>query len=69
MTTGNGFPAECYSVFKIMWYRDNEPELFSRVHRILGSKDYINLQLTGRILTDFSYASGTGVYDLLRLEV
>lgn len=24
MTTGNGFPAPCYSVFKIMWYRDNE---------------------------------------------
>ena len=64
MTTGNGFPAACYSVFKIMWYRDNEPALFSRIHRILGSKDYINLQLTGRILTDFSYASGSGVYDL-----
>ncbi len=31
MTTGNGFPAECYSVFKIMWYRDNEPDLFSRI--------------------------------------
>ena len=29
MTTGNGFPAECYAVFKIMWYRDNEPEMFS----------------------------------------
>ena len=63
MTTGNGFPAPCYSVFKIMWYRDNEP-WFSRVHRVIGSKDYINLMLTGRVLTDFSYASGTGVYDL-----
>ena len=64
MTTGNGFPAACYSVFKIMWYRDSEPSLFSRVHRIIGSKDYINLKLTGRILTDYSYASGSGVYDL-----
>jgi len=64
MTTGNGFPAACYSVFKVMWYRDVEPEMFSRVHRIIGSKDYINLKLTGRILTDFSYASGSGVYDL-----
>ena len=63
MTTGNGFPAPCYSVFKIMWYRDNEP-WFSRVHRVIGSKDYINLKLTGRIVTDYSYASGTGVYDL-----
>jgi xylulokinase len=65
MTTGNGFPAECYSVFKIMWYRDNEPQLFSRTATVLGSKDYINLRLTGKKLTDYSYASGTGIYDLL----
>jgi xylulokinase len=65
LATGNGFPAECYSVFKIMWYRDNEPELFSRMNAVLGSKDYINFLLTGKIFTDYSYASGTGVYDLL----
>ena len=66
MTTGNGFPAECYSVFKIMWYRDNEPELFSRTATVLGSKDYINYRLTGGFFTDYSYASGTGIYDLMR---
>ena len=65
LTTGNGFPAPCYSVFKIMWYRDNEPGMFERVHKVIGSKDYINLKLTGRTLTDFSYASGSGVYDLV----
>jgi xylulokinase len=64
MTTGNGFPAECYSVFKIMWYRDNEPGLFSRTQKVLGSKDWVNLRLTGKMFTDFSYASGCGVYDL-----
>jgi xylulokinase len=66
MTTGNGFPAECYAVFKAMWYRDEEPELFGRVRWLLGSKDYVNLRLTGRAVTDFSYASGSGVYDLRR---
>jgi xylulokinase len=65
LATGNGFPAECYAVFKIMWYRDNEPEMFSRIETVLGSKDYINLRLTGRSCTDFSYASGSGVYSLL----
>lgn len=64
MTTGNGFPAECYSVFKIMWYRDNEPALYEKAYKILGSKDYCNLKLTGRMCTDQSYASGSGVYDL-----
>jgi xylulokinase len=66
MTTGNGFPAECYTVFKGMWYRDSEPEMFGRVRWLLGSKDYVNLRLTGRAATDFSYASGSGVYDLKR---
>lgn len=64
MTTGNGFPPACYSVFKIMWYRDNEPEMYGRVYKIMGTKDFINFRMTGRIKTDYSYASGSGVYDL-----
>ena len=63
--TGNGFPAPLYSVFKIMWYRDNEPELFSEICKVIGTKDYINYRLTGYIGTDYSYASGSGVYNLL----
>jgi xylulokinase len=65
MTTGNGFPAACYTVFKVMWYRNHEPEMFGKIAKILGTKDYINFKLTGEIKTDFSYASGTGIYDLM----
>jgi xylulokinase len=64
LSTGNGFPAACYSVFKIMWYRDHEPAMLAKARLVLGSKDWINLRLTGKAYTDFSYASGTGVYDL-----
>ncbi|MCU6762784.1 Xylulose kinase [uncultured Roseburia sp.] len=64
MCTGNGFPAECYSVFKIMWYRDAEPELYQKTYKILGSKDYCNFVMTGKAYTDYSYASGSGVYSL-----
>ncbi len=63
--TGNGFPAHLYSVFKIMWYRKNEPDLFKKIDKVIGTKDYINYKLTGFIGTDYSYASGSGVYDLL----
>jgi len=62
--TGNGFPPSLYTVFKMMWLRGQDPELFSGINRVLGSKDYINFLLTGVIATDFSYASGSGVYDL-----
>ena len=64
MKTGNGFPAALYSVFKLMWFRAHEPEWFGRAATILGTKDYINYRLCGVRATDFSYASGTGVYDL-----
>ncbi len=62
--TGNGFPASHYTAFKVMWYRDHEPDMFAQIDRIIGTKDYINFRLTGQIATDPSYASGTGVYDL-----
>jgi xylulokinase len=64
LTTGNGFPAPLYTIFKIMWLRDNEPEVFDRLHRVLGSKDYINYRMTGIMQTDYSYASGCGAWDL-----
>jgi xylulokinase len=64
-TTGNGFPAECYSIFKLMWYKDNEPDMYNKIYKVLGTKDYCNFKLTGNIYTDHSYASGTGVYDLV----
>jgi len=64
MTTGNGFPAPLYSAFKILWYKDNEPDVFKTIHKVIGTKDYINFRLTGKVVTDYSYASGSGVYDL-----
>ncbi len=63
-TSGCGFPAACYSIFKIMWYRDNEPSMYAKVDKIIGTKDYCNFCFTGRLCTDYSYASGTGVYNL-----
>jgi len=66
LTTGNGFPSALYTVFKIMWYMDNEPDIYRDAFKIIGTKDYINLRLTGVIKTDHSYASGSGVYDLKR---
>lgn len=67
-TTGAGFPANLYSIFKIKWYKNNEPEMYSEVDKFIGTKDYINYRLTGILCTDHSYASGSGVYNLLSSE-
>ncbi len=64
MKTGNGFPPALYSVFKIMWLRDNESDVFNNIYKVLGSKDYINYRMTNVMATDYSYASGSGVWDL-----
>lgn len=64
LSTGNGFPAACYTIFKVMWYKNHEPQMWGQVFKILGTKDYINYKLTGQLKTDYSYASGTGIYNL-----
>lgn len=66
LRTGCGFPPGLYSIFKLMWFRRHEPELFARMSTVLGTKDWVNFRLTGVRAIDNSYASGTGVYDLRR---
>lgn len=52
-----------YSLTKIMWLRDNELELYSRVRHVCQAKDFIVARLTGRLVTDPSDASGTNAFD------
>ena len=49
---------------KILWVKENEPELFSRCKKICLPKDYINYKLTGEFATDVSDASGTLYFDV-----
>ncbi len=52
-----------YSLEKIMWVRDNEPEVFARVRHFCVAKDFVIQRLTGRLATDRSDASATNAYD------
>ena len=63
--TGAGFPAPLYSLFKIMWLRDNAPALYAQADAFIGTKDVINLRMAGALCTDRSYASGCGAWSLL----
>lgn len=68
LKTGNGFPAPLYAAFKILWYKQNCPELYKAAVKFIGTKDFINYRLTGVIATDYSNASGSGVYDLVTCD-
>jgi xylulokinase len=52
-----------YSLSKIMWLRDTEPEIFTSIDTVLQAKDYLAYRLTGVRATDPSDASSTNAYD------
>ena len=49
---------------KILWMREEEPENFARIHRIMLPKDYLTYRLSGVFATDVSYASGMLLLDV-----
>lgn len=49
---------------KILWLRENEPENFARISKIMLPKDYINYLLTGVHCCDYSDASGMLLLDV-----
>ncbi|ESV53906.1 D-xylulose kinase [Streptococcus agalactiae LMG 14747] len=55
---------EGFTLPKILWVQENEPELWSKVRHILLPKDYLRFRLTGRFATDYSDAAGTLLFDM-----
>lgn len=49
---------------KILWVRNNEPDNFARIKKIMLPKDYIAYRLTGKHCTDVSDASGMLLLDV-----
>ena len=49
---------------KILWVKNNEPENFARIRKLMLPKDYIVYKLTGVHATDVSDASGTLLLDV-----
>jgi len=44
---------------KINWIKNNEPENFKKIHKVLLPKDYLRFYLTGEFYSEMSDASGT----------
>ena len=44
---------------KILWVKENEKEIFNKIHKVLLPKDYLRFKLTNTFYTDMSDASGT----------
>ncbi len=57
-----------YSLAKILWLRDHEPDVFGAAHKFVHAKDSILARLCQVFVTDPSDASGMNLYDLERGE-
>jgi xylulokinase len=55
-----------FTLPKLLWVRDHEPQNFERVRKMLLPKDYIRFRLTGEFASEVSDASGTAVFDVVR---
>lgn len=59
---------EGFTLPKLLWLREQEPEAWSRTSQVMLAKDFIRLRLTGRAATEPSDASGTLMFDPVRGE-
>ncbi|WP_394920913.1 xylulokinase [uncultured Robinsoniella sp.] len=49
---------------KILWVKNNEPDNFARIKKIMLPKDYLAYKLSGAFCTDVSDASGMLIFDV-----
>jgi len=55
-----------FTLPKILWIRDQEPNAYERIAKIALPKDYIRLMMTGVVASDVADASGTALFDVGR---
>lgn len=53
-----------FTVPKILWLRENEPQNYKKIYKLLLPKDYIRYKLSGAFATEVSDASGTGILNI-----
>ena len=65
--TGNiVFPG--FTAPKLVWVRNNEPEIFAKVARVLLPKDYLRFWLTGEYISEMSDSAGTSWLDTAKRD-
>jgi xylulokinase len=61
--SAGSLPTAAFTISKLAWLAEHEPDNFQKLHHILLPHDYLTFRLTGRYVTDRSEASGTGYFD------
>lgn len=53
-----------FTLTKLLWVREHQPEIYARIAHVLCPKDYVRLQLTNTYAMDVQEASGTLLLDV-----
>jgi xylulokinase len=51
---------------KIVWLRENEPEIYRQIRHVLLPKDYVRYRLSGAFVADVADGSGFGLMDIAK---
>ncbi|MDO8684838.1 MAG: FGGY family carbohydrate kinase, partial [Armatimonadota bacterium] len=57
-------PYPMFSLFKMMWLRDHQPEVWRQASRFLFFQDLLAFVLTGEAKTDYSMAARSMLFDI-----
>jgi xylulokinase len=53
-----------FTLTKLLWVREHEPEIFAKIAHVLCPKDYVRFRMTGEYAIDMQEASGTLLLDV-----
>jgi xylulokinase len=56
-----------YSISKILYIKNNYPDLFAKAKKVMLVCDYVGYKLTGERVIDYALASRTGAFDVEKL--
>ena len=62
------WPPLLYTLCRLVWYKQNKPELYKQIRYAFAINDWIIYQLTGEVATDPSQASITSLMDITKSE-
>ena len=65
--TGN-IPMPAFTLAKLLWVKNNEPNIYSKINKVLLPKDYIAYMLTKEFKAEYSDSSGMQILDIKNLN-
>jgi sugar (pentulose or hexulose) kinase len=66
--TGQQDIVPTWSACKLLWLKNNKPEIYKKINKILFVQDFLIYKLTGKFFTDFSILPSSLLFDIVNLK-